>query len=157
MRNRMVLPSKKKRLVAGMWCLSLLATWSLATSGPRKATLLTPKEDDLVVLNGCVVSACNYLASIRARNRLENHFWSRILLVRYKNHPAGHAYCVWETDGQLFGYDRSSGAFPIPVRDREPTPIAASMASEIERFLHRPMVVQSAEFIEPGSAEVHAF
>jgi hypothetical protein len=157
MRNRMVMPSKKKRVIAGLWCLSVLATWSLATSGPRRTVLIEPKPDDLVVLNGCVISACNYLASVRATHRLESHFWSRVLLVRYKNHPSGHAYCVWETDGQIFGYDRTGGAFPIPVKEREAAPIATSLAGELERFLAKPMVVQTAEFIEPTTAKLHAF
>ena len=157
MRNRLVSPSRKKRLIAGLWCLSLLATWSIATSGPQRTVLMEPKQDDLVVINGCVISACNYLASIRAQHRLESQFWSRILLVRYKNHPSGHAYCVWETDGQIFGYDRSGGSFPIPGKEKDATPIASALATQLGRFLAKPMLVQTAEFIEPGTTQLHAF
>jgi hypothetical protein len=156
--NGGVIDWKHKRVVVGIWCLSLIATWTAATAATgRRAMLIAPKPDDLVVLNGCVISACNYLASVRARFKLAPHFWSRILLVKYKNHPSGHAYCVWETDGQIFGYDRSGGSFPIPTRDRDPAPIATSLATELERFLGKPMVVQSAEFIEPDSAKLYAF
>ena len=69
-------------------------------------------EDDLAMLNGCVVSACNYLAAVKAQNTLEKDFWAKIFLVRYENNSAGHAYCVWETDGTIYGYDRNSGGFP---------------------------------------------
>jgi hypothetical protein len=156
--NARVIDLKHKRVVIFIWCLSLIATWTAATAATgRRATIISPKPDDLVILNGCVVSACNYLASIRARHSLAQHFWSRILLVRYKSHPSGHAYCVWETDGQIFGYDRSGGSFPIPTRERDATPIATSLATELERFLGRPMIVQSAEFIEPDSAKVYTF
>ena len=149
---------KRKCIVAAVWCLSLAATWSMATSTTgRRALLIAPKPDDLVVLNGCVISACNYLASVRARYRLERHFWSRILLVKYNNHPSGHAYCVWETDGQIFGYDRSGGSFPIPSHEKDAMPIASSLAAELEKFLGRPMVVQSAQFVEPETAQLYAF
>ena len=67
-----------------------------------------PGENDLVVLNGCVISACNYLAVMQTQHRLEPNFWAKILLVRYKDHPAGHAYCVWETEGTIYGYDRNA-------------------------------------------------
>ena len=46
--------------------------------------ILTPAEDDLVVLNGCVISACNYLAAVKTQHTLEpslgdrwNHLWVR--------------------------------------------------------------------------------
>src|SRR5437870_12792576 len=73
----------------------------------RQNVMLNPTEDDLIVLNGCVVSACNYLAAVKTQHTLEQNFWAKILLVRYVNHPAGHAYCVWETDGTIYGYDRT--------------------------------------------------
>ena len=31
-----------------------------------------------------------------------------------------HAYCVWETDGTIYGYDRNAGGFPIPVYTHVP-------------------------------------
>jgi hypothetical protein len=158
MHSRLVINWKRKRTIIAIWCLSLIATWTAATAAiGRRALLIAPKPDDLVVLNGCVISACNYLASVRARFRLEPHFWSRVLLVKYKNHPSGHAYCVWETDGQIFGYDRSGGSFPIPTKDKEPEQIATSLAEELERFLGRPMIVQSAQFVEPATAKLYAF
>src|SRR6266853_167429 len=73
----------------------------------------------LVVLNGCVISACNYLAVFKTQHALDTNFWAKILLVRYNDHPAGHAYCVWETDGTIYGYDRNAGSFPIPVYTRD--------------------------------------
>src|SRR5215470_18102828 len=85
-------------------------------------------QPHLVVLNGCVISACNYLAVVKAQHRLEPNFWAKILLVRYKDHPAGHAYCVWETDGTIYGYDRNAGSFPIPIYTREPDVIAKALA-----------------------------
>ncbi|PYL86653.1 MAG: hypothetical protein DMF23_00280 [Verrucomicrobia bacterium] len=85
----------------------------------RQNVTLNPSEDDLLVLNGCVVSACNYLAAIKTQHTLEKNFWAKILLVRYANHPAGHAYCVWETDGTVYGYDRNAGGFLIPVYTRD--------------------------------------
>src|SRR6187455_1722047 len=50
-----------------------------------------PAEDELVVFNGCVVSACQYLACVKAKHMLEKDFWSRVMLVRYKESSAGHA------------------------------------------------------------------
>lgn len=86
---------------------------------PQQAVILSPGENDLVVLNGCVISACNYLAVLKNQHELDKNFWAKILLVRYSNHPAGHAYCVWETDGTIYGYDRNAGSFPIPVYTRD--------------------------------------
>ena len=91
-------------------CALLLACFTLAAR-PQQPVFLTPGENDLVVLNGCVISACNYLAVVKTQHSLESGFWAKILLVRYNNHPAGHAYCVWETDGTIYGYDRNAGSF----------------------------------------------
>ena len=122
----------------------------------RQATALNPGEDDLVVLNGCVVSACNYLAAVKTQHTLEKNFWAKILLVRYANHPAGHAYCVWETEGTIYGYDRNAGAFPIPVYTRDPRAIASILAQELSRHLNEMLAVSNAEFVEP-SAKVRNF
>ena len=48
----------------------------------RQNVILDPSEDDLLVLNDCVVSACNYLAAVKAQHTLEKNFWAKILLVR---------------------------------------------------------------------------
>lgn len=106
-------------------------------------------EEDLVMLNGCVVSACNYLAAVKAQNTLEKDFWAKILLVRYEDNSAGHAYCVWETDGTIYGYDRNSGGFPIPGYTRDATEIATILADGLSKHLGKPLVVASAEFVEP--------
>ena len=116
-----------------------------------------PEDNELVVINGCVVSACQYLASVRAQHELEPNFWSRVMLVRYKQNAAGHAYCVWETDGHLFGYDRNNGGYPIPTTDRDPKAIAGAMAGELGKVLNKTMVVERAEFIEPRDAKLYAF
>ena len=108
---------------------------------------MIPAEDDLVVLNGCVISACNYLAVVKTQHLLDENFWAKILLVRFENHPAGHAYCVWETDGTIYGYDRNSGAFPIPVYTRDPRAIAIVLAQELSKFLGEPLAVSQAEFV----------
>ena len=100
----------------------------LTITGCRQKVMLVPADDDLVVLNGCVISACNYLAVVKTQHSLDQNFWAKILLVRYQNHPAGHAYCVWETDGTIYGYDRNAGSFPIPIYTREPKVIASVLA-----------------------------
>lgn len=115
------------------------------------------EEDDLVILNGCVVSACNYLAIVKAKNTLEKDFWARILLVRYENNAAGHAYCVWETDGTIYGYDRNNGGFPIPGYTRDAREIASILADSLSKHLGKELVVASAEFVEPGRAELRKF
>jgi hypothetical protein len=122
----------------------------------RKTVLVNPAEDDLIVLNGCVVSACNYLAAVKTQHMLERNFWAKILLVRYENHPAGHAYCVWETEGTIYGYDRNAGAFPIPVYTRDPRSIAVILAKELSRHLNDTLQVSNADFVEP-SAKVRNF
>ena len=118
---------------------------------------LTPGEDDLFVVNGCVVSACNYLAIVQAKNKLETNFWSRVLLVRYSNHRGGHAYCVWETDGSIYGYSRSSGTFPLPIYTRDPEIIAMVLAREISPVEGEHLSVSNAEFIEPANVEIAMF
>lgn len=124
---------------------------------PTRVVLVEPADDDLVVLNGCVVSACGYMASVRAQNKLQENFWSRVLLVRYKENNAGHAYCVWQTDGQIFGYDRAGGSFPIPGNSRDAKDIAQSLAHSIEKVMKKPMIVDRAEFIEPKHAKLYAY
>lgn len=138
-------------------CLAVSAALVSASCSQQPVVLLDPKENDLVMLNGCVVSACNYLAITKARHTLEKDFWAKILLVRFNNHPAGHAYCVWETDGTIYGYDRNSGGFPIPVYTRDPRAIAIVLAQELGRFLNENLSVQSAEFVEPEKAELYKY
>src|SRR5437763_440310 len=110
----------------------------------RQNVMLNPSEDDLLVLNGCVVPACNYLAAVKTQHTLEKNFWAKILLVRYVNHPAGHAYCVWETDGTIYGYDRNAGGFPIPVYTRDAKAIAIVLAQELSKHLHENLSVSHA-------------
>src|SRR5438067_7606304 len=78
-------------------------------------------------------------------------FWAKILLVRYVDHPAGHAYCVWETDGTIYGYDRNAGGFPIPVYTHDAKSIAVILAEELSKHLHEKLMVSQAEFVEPSS------
>ena len=134
---------------------ALLLLFSLSSC--RQRVVLTPAEDDLVVLNGCVVSACNYLAVVKTQHALDKNFWAKILLVRFENHPAGHAYCVWETEGNIYGYDRNSGAFPIPVYTRDPRAIAIVLAQELGRILNEPMAVKQAEFVNASEAELYTY
>ena len=115
------------------------------------------QEEDLAVLNGCVVSACNYLAAVKAQNTLEKDFWAKILLVRYENNSAGHAYCVWETEGTIYGYDRNSGGFPIPGYTRDPKEIASILAEGLSKHLGQELKVASAEFVEASKAELKRF
>jgi len=128
-------------------CALLLACLTLSAR-PQQPVVLAPGEGDLVVLNGCVISACNYLAVVKAHHGLEENFWAKILLVRYHNHPAGHAYCVWETDGAIYGYDRNAGSFPIPVYTRDARSIAIVLAQELSRIMNEPLAVENAEFVE---------
>jgi hypothetical protein len=137
--------------------LAAVALLPLLTTGCQQRVVLTPAEDDLVVLNGCVVSACNYLAVVKTQHALDNNFWAKILLVRFENHPAGHAYCVWETEGNIYGYDRNSGAFPIPVYTRDPRAIAIVLAQELSRILNEPMAVSHAEFVNANEARLYTF
>jgi hypothetical protein len=134
----------------------LLACFTLGAR-PQQPVLLTPGENDLVVLNGCVVSACNYLAAVKTQHSLEDNFWARILLVRYNGHPAGHAYCVWETDGTIYGYDRNAGSFPIPVYTRDARAISIVLAQELSKVLNENLAVDRAEFVESGKSEVYKY
>ncbi len=137
--------------------LCALVLLGLTACGRDRVVLLEPKEDDLLMLNGCVVSACNYLALVKTKHELEPNFWTKILLVRYDEHPAGHAYCVWETEGTIYGYDRNSGGFPIPVYTRDPRAIAIVLAEELSRIMKKPLSVKSAEFVEPTEAKLYKF
>lgn len=134
----------------------LLAVASLSCRS-QQTVVLSPNESDLVVLNGCVISACNYLAAIKTQHTLDNNFWAKVLLVRYNDHPAGHAYCVWETEGTIYGYDRNAGAFPIPVYTRDARAIAIVLAQELGKVLNEPMSVDRAEFVDSQSAKLYKF
>jgi hypothetical protein len=149
----MISPPFRHFFRIGCFCVLL----ALAGCGRQPVVLVDPKEDELVILNGCVISACNYLALIKAKHALESDFWTRILLVRYDNHPAGHAYCVWETDGTIYGYDRNSGGFPIPVYTRDPRAIAIVLSLELSKVMKTQLTVSSAEFIEPSEAKLEKF
>lgn len=111
----------------------------------------------MITLNGCVISACNYLALVKRKHNLEGNFWTKILLVRYDNHPGGHAYCVWETEGTIYGYDRNSGGFPIPVYTRDPRAIAIVLAQELSKVLQERLTVKSAEFVDPEQTAVYNY
>ena len=126
-------------------------------NGFHRPVVLAAGEDDLVVLNGCVISACNYLAVVKAKNTLQANFWAKVLLVRYSDYSSGHAYAVWETDGTVYGYDRNSGGFPIPAHTHDPRVIATVLAEQLAKILKRPLTVSSAEFVEPNQSELHAF
>ena len=141
--------SQKFRLLFA--CVALAAMLSAFVAYQPQHVTLTPAEDDLVVLNGCVISACNYLAAVKTQHGLEQNFWAKILLVRYNDHPAGHAYCVWETDGTIYGYDRNAGGFPIPVYTRDPKSIAIVLAQELSKHLHENLSVSHANFVEASS------
>lgn len=136
---------------------ALAAVLLLCLTSCNQRVILTPGENDLVVLNGCVISACNYLAVVKTQHALDQNFWAKILLVRFENHPAGHAYCVWETEGNIYGYDRNSGAFPLPVYTRDPRAIAIVLAQELSKILNEPMAVSRAEFINANEAELYTF
>jgi hypothetical protein len=123
----------------------------------QQAVILSPNDSDLVVLNGCVISACNYLAAVKTQHSLDKNFWAKVLLVRYNSHPAGHAYCVWETDGTIYGYDRNAGAFAIPVYTRDARSIAIVLSQELGKVLNEPLSVAHAEFVEPQHAELYKF
>ena len=142
------------RKISSVSCAVLLVCLS---SGCQQRVMLVPGDEDLVLLNGCVISACNYLAVVKAQHTLDRNFWAKILLVRFENHPAGHAYCVWETEGNIYGYDRNSGAFPLPVYTRDPRSIAIILAQELSKFLPEPLSVSQAEFIDSGEAELYSF
>ena len=134
----------------------LLACFTLGAR-PQQPVVLTPGTDDLVVLNGCVISACNYLAVVQTQYSLDKDFWAKILLVRYEDHPAGHAYCVWETDGTIYGYDRNAGSFPIPVYTRDARAIAIVLAQELSKVLGENLAVGHAEFVESNKAQLYKY
>src|SRR6476469_11082691 len=142
--------SQMKKIFRSLASLALATTLLFtSTACHQQRVVLAPGEDDLVMLNGCVVSACNYLAVVKTQNSLDKNFWAKILLVRFANHPAGHAYCVWETDGTIYGYDRNAGGFPIPVYTRDAKSIAVILAQELSRHLKENLSVSHADFVEP--------
>lgn len=145
--------SRFLRLAAAL--LALIACCSFGAC--RRPVILVPSENDLVVLNGCVISACNYLAVVKTQHSLDKNFWAKVLLVRYKNHPSGHAYCIWETDGTIYGYDRNAGSFPMPIYTREPKEIATVLADGLSKALQEHLLVAQAEFVEPAKAELYKF
>src|SRR3954468_1577747 len=151
------MPRMLKKFVNSSVSLAAALVVLFSATSCRQRVVLAPGEDDLVVLNGCVVSACNYLAVVKTQHTLDKNFWAKILLVRFENHPAGHAYCVWETEGNIYGYDRNSGSFPIPVYTRDPRSIAIVLAQELSRILKEPLAVSAAEFVNSSEAELFSY
>jgi hypothetical protein len=149
----------KIALLCILWAATVFVLGYLA--GDSRKPVVSPgslsNSDDLVVVNGCVVTSCQMLASIRAHEKLNQGFWSRVMLVKYAHLRAGHAYCVWETDGQIIGYDRNGGAFPVPVKEREPKAIAQALAGELEKVMKQPLAVERAEFIKPETVKIRRF
>jgi hypothetical protein len=137
--------------------LAILCACFTLGARPQQPVIFAPTEDDLVVLNGCVVSACNYLAAIKTQHALDKNFWAKILLVRYNDHPAGHAYCVWETDGTIYGYDRNAGSFQIPVYTQDAKAIAIVLSQELGKVLNEPLSVARAEFVDSNKTQVYKF
>lgn len=135
--------------------IALLGLAACGHSGHR--VTLVPGEEDLVVLNGCVISAVNYLAVVKAQHGLEKTYWAKILLVRFSNNSAGHAYTVWETDGSIYGYDRNSGSFSLPVYTRDARSIAIVLAQELSKLLKKPLAVESAEYVDSKGAQLYEF
>jgi hypothetical protein len=97
------------------------------------------------------------LAVVQTQYSLDKDFWAKILLVRYEDHPAGHAYCVWETDGTIYGYDRNAGSFPIPVYTRDAKAIAIVLAQELPKVLGENLAVSRAEFVESNKAQLYKY
>jgi hypothetical protein len=64
---------------------------------------------------------------------------------------------VWETEGNIYGYDRNSGAFPIPVYTRDPRSIAIVLAQELSRILGEPLSVSQADFVNSNEAQLYSF
>ena len=93
----------KTRIARHLAIYALIALTGYGIGACRQNVMLNPSEDDLVVLNGC---------------------------VSYVDHPAGHAYCVWETEGTIYGYDRNAGGFPIPVYTHDAKSIAIILAEQ---------------------------
>jgi len=133
-----------------------VATIFSLTACEHKVTLVGG-EEDLVVLNGCVISAVNYLAVVKTQHSLEKNYWAKILLVRFSNNSAGHAYTVWETEGSIYGYDRNSGSFGLPVYTRDARSIAIVLAQELSKVLKKPLAVETAEFVNSKEAQLYEF
>lgn len=134
---------------------AVVALFSLAAC--QHKVILSGGEEDLVVLNGCVISAVNYLAVVKTQHSLEKNYWAKILLVRFSNNSAGHAYTVWETEGSIYGYDRNSGSFGLPVYTRDARSIAIVLAQELSKVLKKPLAVESAEFVDSKEAQLYEF
>jgi hypothetical protein len=151
-------PAWKLAILALLWVQVAGAVgYEFGTKKRPDVVYRAPADDDLLMVNGCVISACQYLASVRAKHDLEKDFWSRVMLVRYENNAAGHAYCIWETDGLLFGYDRNNGGWPIATHRRDAKGIAEALAVGLGKAVQKPMIVSRAEFIEPAATRTHAF
>jgi len=73
---------------------------SSLSQAANKGLLLPAQGRRPLTINGCRVSACSYSPWSRPSIN-SSEFLDQILLVRYDNHPAGHAYCFWETAGTI--------------------------------------------------------
>jgi hypothetical protein len=82
---------------------------------------------------------------------------AKILLFRYEYDSAFYAYCVWETDGTIYGYDRNAGSFPVPVYTRDAKAIAIVLAQELSKVLGENLAVSRAEFVESTKAQLYKY
>ena len=57
----------KTRIARHVAIYALIALTGYGIGACRQNVMLNPSEDDLVVLNGCVISACNYLAAVKTQ------------------------------------------------------------------------------------------
>src|SRR4029453_19378520 len=73
----------KTRIARHVAIYALIALTSYGIGACRQHVIINPSEDDLVVLNGCVVSACNYLAAVKTQHALGKNFWANILLFLF--------------------------------------------------------------------------
>ena len=144
-------------LISRLTCRLVAVAALLNLTGCQHRVTLVGNEEDLIVLNGCVISAVNYLAVVKTQHSLEQNYWAQILLVRFSNNSAGHAYTVWETQGNIYGYDRNSGSFTLPVYTRDARSIAIVLAQELSKVLKKPLVVESAEFVNSKEAQLYEF
>src|SRR5438067_12588925 len=64
----------KTRIVHHVAIYLFIALTGYGIGACRQNVMLSPNEEDLLVLNGCVISACNYLAAVKTQHTLEKNF-----------------------------------------------------------------------------------
>lgn len=80
-----------------------------------------PKEEDIILNNGCLIYAIQYQHAIEAKNILnESNVWAKIILYKVKGARSGHAVTLYIYKNSTYVYDPAFASYQLaqyPIYD----------------------------------------